>query len=174
MNRVLRSTGWRRANTAKSKSNAVTPSLSPVERYRVMRKKSDGCSISCLNAARTSSPASSSCRRGVRPALLSHPLGRFTCMRSPSPSAFGPVRPRPQVAPPGAGPVDILRISCDDCVLLDSAMCADCVVTFLCGVATPGSPFPGGPSIAFDASEISSLQLFQRVGLAPVLRHRRA
>ena len=93
-------------------------------------------------------------------------------MRTPSPSAFGPVLPRP----PGAsgGPIDVLRISCDDCVLLDSAVCADCIVTFLCGAPSSASAFPGGPNVVFDAGEISSLQLFQRVGLAPVLRHSRA
>lgn len=61
---------------------------------------------------------------------------------------------------------DVLRISCDDCALYDSSWCEDCVVTFLCGGRGASSTI-----VSLDASEVASLGVFQRAGLAPRLRY---
>ena len=60
----------------------------------------------------------------------------------------------------------MVMIDCDECVLQDTAACADCVVTFLCGVEahTP---------VVVDLDEVRAMRLLDEGGLTPPLRHRR-
>lgn len=57
-------------------------------------------------------------------------------------------------------------ISCDDCAARDSADCADCVVTFICG-RDPDD------AVVIDADEARAVRLLAGAGLVPDLRHRR-
>lgn len=59
-----------------------------------------------------------------------------------------------------------LVIDCHQCVLHDSAACADCVVTFLCraDTATP---------VVVDLAEVRAIKLLDTAGLVPPLRHER-
>jgi hypothetical protein len=67
---------------------------------------------------------------------------------------------------PGApGGDDVLRISCSECVARHTDACADCVVTFLC-------EREADDAIVIDVAEVRALQLLERGGLAPALRHR--
>lgn len=59
-----------------------------------------------------------------------------------------------------------LTISCDDCAMQESDVCADCVVTFLCN-REPGD------AIVIDAAEARAVRLLAGAGLVPELRHRR-
>jgi hypothetical protein len=59
----------------------------------------------------------------------------------------------------------VLRISCDECVMQGSDVCADCVVTFLC-TREPDD------AVLVDVAEVRALRLLERGGLAPALRHR--
>lgn len=58
-----------------------------------------------------------------------------------------------------------LLIDCNDCVLHDSAACADCVVTFICRTDAT-SP------VVVDLAEVRAIKLFDTAGLVPPLRHR--
>jgi hypothetical protein len=58
-----------------------------------------------------------------------------------------------------------LLIDCNDCVLHDSAACADCVVTFICRTDAT-SP------VVVDLAEVRAIKLFDTAGLMPPLRHR--
>ena len=58
----------------------------------------------------------------------------------------------------------VLHIDCDDCVMVGTPTCDDCLVTFLCGRSTDGS-------VVVDISEARAIRLLQRGGLAPALRH---
>ena len=58
----------------------------------------------------------------------------------------------------------VLRIDCDDCAMVGTSTCDDCLVTFLCGRGSDGS-------VVVDISEARAIRLLQRGGLAPVLRH---
>ena len=74
------------------------------------------------------------------------------------------------MAPPSApGPDErsgSLLIDCDDCRLQDSGACADCVVTYLCGVEAE-------VPVVVDFEAARALRLLDQAGLAPPLRHRR-
>jgi len=59
-----------------------------------------------------------------------------------------------------------LTIDCDDCLMRDTEVCRDCVVTFLCDDA--------GGAVVIDAGEARAVTMLARAGLAPGLRHRRA
>jgi len=59
-----------------------------------------------------------------------------------------------------------LTISCDDCAMLHTEVCEDCVVTFLCG---PES----SDGVVIDAAEAKAIRLLSSVGLAADLRHAR-
>jgi hypothetical protein len=61
-------------------------------------------------------------------------------------------------------PEPFLRIDCDCCVARSAAVCADCVVTFLC---TDGDPGP----VDLDDGAVRTLRLLHRAGLVPGLRH---
>ncbi len=54
-------------------------------------------------------------------------------------------------------------ISCDDCVMQDTAVCADCVVTFICG-REPDE------AVVIDAAEARAVRLLGEAGLVPRLR----
>jgi hypothetical protein len=60
---------------------------------------------------------------------------------------------------------DSVLIDCNDCVLHDSAACADCVVTFICRTDAT-SP------VVVDLAEVRAIKLFDAAGLVPPLRHR--
>ena len=71
--------------------------------------------------------------------------------------------------PPSLGPDErsgSLLIDCDDCRLQDSDACADCVVTYLCGVEAE-------VPMVVDLDAARALRLLDQAGLAPPLRHRR-
>jgi hypothetical protein len=57
-----------------------------------------------------------------------------------------------------------LRISCDECVMDGTPICADCVVTFLCGREPDDA-------VIIDVTEERALRLLAESGLAPGLRH---
>jgi hypothetical protein len=59
-----------------------------------------------------------------------------------------------------------LTIDCDDCLMRDTDVCQDCVVTFLCDDT--------GGAVVIDASEARAVAILARAGLAPGLRHLRA
>jgi hypothetical protein len=61
---------------------------------------------------------------------------------------------------------ETLTISCDECVLEDTAACGDCVVSFLLG-RDPGD------AIVIDAAEARAMRMFEGAGLVPTLRHER-
>jgi hypothetical protein len=58
-------------------------------------------------------------------------------------------------------------ISCDTCMMHDTASCADCVVTHLLAPARR-------ERLEFDAAEMKAVQLLAAAGLVPTLRHREA
>jgi hypothetical protein len=58
----------------------------------------------------------------------------------------------------------VLRIDCDDCAMVGTPTCDDCLVTFLCGRSSDGS-------VVVDITEARAIRLLQRGGLAPALRH---
>lgn len=74
-----------------------------------------------------------------------------------------PVNPAHHRAPPSP-PVDAILIDCDECSQQATAVCADCVVTFLCE-RDPGS------AVVVDGAEARALRLLGDAGLAPKLRH---
>ncbi len=58
---------------------------------------------------------------------------------------------------------DVSVISCDDCVMQHTAVCDDCVVTFICG-RDPDE------AVVIDAAEARAVRLLGDVGLVPRLR----
>jgi hypothetical protein len=60
-------------------------------------------------------------------------------------------------------------LSCDGCVMANSAACADCVVTYLCGTDVSGLGEP--PRHELSPAEFATLTSLQAVGMAPVNRH---
>jgi hypothetical protein len=61
---------------------------------------------------------------------------------------------------------ETIQISCGDCVMEGTDVCADCVVTFLCGREA-------GDAVVIDVAEARALRLMEQGGLVPALRHRR-
>jgi hypothetical protein len=61
----------------------------------------------------------------------------------------------------------VLRIDCDDCVMVGTDACSDCIVTYLCNREEGGA-------VVIDVADVRALRLLQQGGLAPALRHRRA
>jgi len=59
---------------------------------------------------------------------------------------------------------DVLRISCDECVMQHTDACNDCVVTFICD-REPGD------AVIVDAAEARAVRMLGRAGLVPQLRH---
>ena len=60
----------------------------------------------------------------------------------------------------------VIRIDCDECEHQFSAVCDDCLVTFLCG--------PEGErndAVVIPIQEWRTVTMLQRGGLAPELRH---
>jgi len=60
----------------------------------------------------------------------------------------------------------VLLIDCDECILQATDACADCVVTFLCGVEA-------SQPVVVDIEEARAMRTLGDAGLAPPLRHRR-
>lgn len=66
------------------------------------------------------------------------------------------------------GPMDdVLRISCDDCTMRESAACADCLVTYLCARDATDA-------VVLDLDEARALRRLSASGLVPEMRHRAA
>jgi hypothetical protein len=61
---------------------------------------------------------------------------------------------------------DVLRIDCDDCSHQHTAVCDDCLVTFLCRREDDGA-------VVIPLEEVRAVRLLQGAGLAPEVRHRR-
>jgi hypothetical protein len=59
---------------------------------------------------------------------------------------------------------DVLHISCDECVMEGTDVCADCIVTFLCS-RQPDE------AVVIDADEARAMRMLGRAGLVPRLRH---
>jgi hypothetical protein len=59
---------------------------------------------------------------------------------------------------------DALRIDCDDCAMQHTAVCGDCVVTFICSRQAD-------EAVVVDVAEVRALRLLSEVGLTPRLRH---
>ena len=60
-------------------------------------------------------------------------------------------------------------LSCDGCVMAQSAACGDCVVTYLCGTSI--GEFTGSPRHELSPAEFATLTSLQAVGMAPANRH---
>lgn len=60
----------------------------------------------------------------------------------------------------------VIRIDCDDCRHRNSAVCDDCLVTFLCAKEDDGA-------VVIPLEEVQAVRLLQEAGLAPRVRHRR-
>jgi len=70
-------------------------------------------------------------------------------------------------------PLESTLIDCGTCVMRETTVCADCVVTFLCRDEEPdsGSDRQTG-AIVFDIAEIRAMRALAEAGLVPTLRHR--
>jgi hypothetical protein len=55
-------------------------------------------------------------------------------------------------------------VDCAECVMHDTDVCADCVVTFVVG-REPGE------ALVIDAAEERAVRMMARAGLVPALRH---
>ena len=82
---------------------------------------------------------------------------------------------QPEVVPPvPSSPADHgqpLHIDCDSCVCQHTAVCADCVVTFLCAQEPAGLPQGEPRGVVVDVSELRALRRLGEGGLVPGLRH---
>ena len=58
---------------------------------------------------------------------------------------------------------DVSVISCDECAMQHTAVCDDCVVTFICG-REPDE------AVVIDVAEARAVRLLGEVGLVPRLR----
>ena len=58
----------------------------------------------------------------------------------------------------------ILRIDCDDCAMLGTDSCTDCLVTFICA-REPGE------AVVVDVAEARALRMLSEAGLLPASRH---
>jgi hypothetical protein len=58
---------------------------------------------------------------------------------------------------------EVSVISCDECVMQDTPVCDDCVVTFICG-RDPDE------AVVIDVAEARAVRLLGNVGLVPPLR----
>lgn len=63
--------------------------------------------------------------------------------------------------------MDVLTISCDECVMRATAACTDCVVTHLCEREPDDA-------VVLDLAEQRAVRLLADAGLVPTLRHRAA
>jgi hypothetical protein len=61
---------------------------------------------------------------------------------------------------------DAITISCDECVMRETAACDDCLVTFLCGREPDDA-------VIIDAAEARAVRMLAAAGLVPELRHTR-
>ena len=59
----------------------------------------------------------------------------------------------------------VLRIDCAECDHRHTAVCDDCLVTFLCEREDDGA-------VVVPLSEIRAVRMLQDAGLAPAIRHR--
>lgn len=59
---------------------------------------------------------------------------------------------------------DSITISCDDCTMLDTTTCEDCVVSFILDRAPDDA-------VVIDAEEARAVRMLGDVGLVPRLRH---
>lgn len=57
-----------------------------------------------------------------------------------------------------------VRIDCDECVMQQTSMCDDCIVTFLCSREPDDA-------VVIAADEARAVRLLQDAGLVPELRH---
>jgi hypothetical protein len=61
---------------------------------------------------------------------------------------------------------DAITIDCDDCQFQGTAVCQDCVVTFICGREPDDA-------VIIDAEEHRAVRALADAGLVPRLRHER-
>ncbi len=66
--------------------------------------------------------------------------------------------------PSGSGDDQTFSIDCNDCVMQHTAVCSDCVVSFV----VSRSP---GDALVVDVSEARAVRLLTNAGLLPSLRH---
>jgi len=60
----------------------------------------------------------------------------------------------------------VTTISCEDCQMQHTEVCADCIVSFICSRAPDDA-------VLIDADEARAMRAMADVGLVPRLRHRR-
>lgn len=60
----------------------------------------------------------------------------------------------------------MVRIACDECQMEGTAVCADCVVSFICSREPDDA-------VVIDVAEVRALRLLSASGLVPELRHQR-
>jgi hypothetical protein len=65
-----------------------------------------------------------------------------------------------------------ITISCDSCIMQDTAACADCVVTHLLAPAPQEGRCRDAVVLSID--ELRAMRLLAEQGLVPTLRHREA
>lgn len=70
---------------------------------------------------------------------------------------------KPQNTP--ARPEPVLMISCDTCVMRNSAACGDCMMSVLCEMPDEGA-------VILNLDELREIRLLAQAGLVPTLRHR--
>jgi hypothetical protein len=58
---------------------------------------------------------------------------------------------------------EVLRIDCDECLMQDTDVCSDCVVSYICS--------RGQDAVVVDVAEVRALRLLSNAGLVPELRH---
>lgn len=58
-----------------------------------------------------------------------------------------------------------VRIDCDECVMVHTSTCDDCIVTFLCSREPDDA-------VVIDVGEARAVRMLQDAGLVPELRHR--
>jgi hypothetical protein len=62
-------------------------------------------------------------------------------------------------------PMEVLHISCEECVMRATSACGDCLVTYLCDRDEE-------EAVVLDITEQIAVRLLAEAGLVPTLRHR--
>lgn len=62
--------------------------------------------------------------------------------------------------------MDTIRISCDDCAMRHSDVCADCLVSHVCSR-------DAGDAVVLDLEAHRAMRRLMAAGLVPEVRHRR-
>ncbi len=118
---------------------------------RPVEERSDG---SGPREKRLEARASKSAKPGARAQALSHPFSMVTTMSTfPPESTIG-----------SDGSPDSLVVDCDTCVMANSDVCGDCLVTFICD-RRPDE------AVIISLDEMRAMRALSAGGLVPGLKH---